>query len=180
VLAVRSGSDRRPGDTVGSPLGIAASASPSASPSPSSLIDPCLIGVWRETANVVDFTFNGVLVPMRASGAIARYWPDGRSLDDYGAGNVSAGTAGGRRYEVVISGTMAAYVSTSNGKMFFRDLVATGTIVGRVNGRESWREPLRSATGDTSYDCRGDVLTVSVVDRNITLARASSDPDAVV
>lgn len=180
ALVARDGRDR--GAHAVSPSasapGSAAPASASASPSPSSVIDACLVGTWRETENLVDFTFNGTQVQMRSSGAISRYWPDGRAVDDYGGANVSTGAIGGRHYEVVVSGTITSRLSTGNGQMFARDIVATGTIIGRVNGRESWRDPLQAAAGATSYQCRGDTLSLGAVSRNITQTRISSDPDA--
>jgi hypothetical protein len=166
----------------GNRVGLATTAptSPTPSPTPSSAIDGCLIGTWRETSNTVDFTFNGLLVPMRAKGAIHRYWPNGRSRTDFGKGTTWTGRLHGRRYDVITSGTLQSTLRTSSGRMFGRNTKASGTTIGKINGRESWREALRSAPGASDYDCTGDLLTISLEPRDIEMQRISRDPDAKV
>ncbi|MFC6020490.1 Hsp70 family protein [Plantactinospora solaniradicis] len=156
------------------------SASPTPAPTPSSAIDFCLVGTWRETSNTVDFGFQGVQVTMKASGAIRRHWPDGRGVTQFGKATTWTGRLNGRRYEVITGGTLKFKLRTGDGEMFGQNTGASGTIIGRINGRERWREPLRAAVGSSSYACSGDVLSISVDKRDIELRRVSRNPDAKV
>jgi len=171
------------GDGVGGSRGVhtpTPSASPIPSPTPSSAIDVCLIGTWRETSNRVDFGFNDLQVRMNASGAIRRFWPDGRGVTQFGKATTWTGRANGRRYQVVTSGTLSFRLRTANGQLFGQSTGAKGTIIGKINGREDWREPLEAAVGPSGYVCSGDVLSTSAERRDVELRRVSPDPDAKV
>ncbi|MEO3747439.1 Hsp70 family protein [Plantactinospora sp. B5E13] len=190
-LVDRGGGDpaAKEGGRGGTPVGLdasggAATGSPAAaatpSPTPSSAIDPCLVGTWRESSNVVNFSWKGTDIRLRSSGAIRRFWPEGRGITDFGKRDVGTGRHEGRRYEVVNSGNLRFRLRTGNGEMFVQSTGASGTMIGRINGREDWRIPMSPAVGQTSYHCEGDLLNISSDRRQVELRRLSIDPEAQV
>ncbi|GEM_PF-4239993 len=139
---------------------------PSAQPSGAGaeLVDPCVVGTWKESSHTEDvpITGYGVVRFTGSNGVVLKYRPDGTGAVDVGAGaTVTGTTADGKRIEVGWKGTSTFHFVTSVGSIWYQSLAVKATYVVKINGVTQ-----KTGTGSTTatpdvYACSGDTLRLT-------------------
>jgi hypothetical protein len=161
-------------DKAGRHRGPAATRS---SPSPSTLIDPCLVGTWRTSADSQRLDVAGVgPVEVTGSGVVVHIGPDGSDRQEYASATPYSGTANGHRLEITVRGTVRGTIRTANGTITFQDMSADGTATAAVDGAAVTSLPLTPGTDPVSYTCTGDTATERGPQYTVTLERTSRLP----
>jgi hypothetical protein len=159
----------RPAAAVAASAVRSESPSPSGTPSPSPsasasatpgnpLLDPCLVGLWRETSNLQDIQIDGAPRRFTSSGAIQRFAADGTAAVDYGTANTRTGTAGGDHWEFITTGNLSYHYQTNQGSILYSDAHADGSILRKRNGSVYDRVPLTASITPERYTCTPDSL----------------------
>ncbi len=147
------------------------------SPPPSALIDPCLVGTWRTTADRQQLDVTGVgTVEVSGSGTVVHIGADGSDLQEYASATPYVGTPNGHRLEITVSGTVRGTIRTDHGTMTFQGMSADGTVSAAVDGMVVTSVPLTPGTDPVSYTCTGDQATEWGSQYQVTLVRTSRDP----
>ncbi|MGX7674374.1 Hsp70 family protein [Plantactinospora sp. DSM 117369] len=149
-------------------------------------IDDCLVGTWRVTNQVaiesVDLDDDGGKedVEFTGSGAIHRYWSDGRTMLEYGDGTSLTARRGGHEYEIVLTGRVTSMITTSGGKIISAQSDADGTRITKADGSEIDRTamPEDSGSNSSNYQCSDGLLNRSGSGWQSTSEQISRDPDA--
>lgn len=166
------------------------SASPSASPSPSSGLDSCMIGTWEGVSETFFDQMNATLdVPMHATGPTQIFGPHGVNTTIWRASAPDTGHANGVNYRAVFKGAITANYMTRDGTIYESSPHAHGSWVIYVNGAYNNTGTLSAALGPFPYTCTPTRLTIygpnsySEVLRRATpsvtgLPRASAKPSS--
>jgi hypothetical protein len=141
--------------------------------SASSLIDPCVLGTWTETAHQEDVAVEKVgTVKFTGKGAIQHFKPDGVAMLDYGSGVSLVGSSGSTTWEYVYTGTITFHYQTSNGNILYTDTSANGTTTLKVNGKVQSSGPIEAGSLDPErYTCSGNSLREYTAHYSIELTR---------
>jgi hypothetical protein len=145
--------------------------------SPSAVIDPCLVGTWRTSADSQRLDVTGVgPVDVAGSGALVHIGPDGSDKQEYASATPYTGTVNGHRLQITVTGTVRGTIRTAHGTITFQDMSADGTVTAAVDGTAVISEPLTPGTDPVSYTCSGDTATERGPQYTVTLERTSRLP----
>jgi molecular chaperone DnaK len=154
-----------------------ASAARSGPPSPSSSVDPCLVGQWRQTSyqitnkiDNIDTLFTG------PGGATSTVTADGRSSTDYDTLTPMTATVKGVLWKHVVRGTITSHIRTSGGMIYSTDVVAHGSWQLLRNGRVNNSGTLSGSLESSHYTCSGDTFEQDGSFYNMTFVRTSTTP----
>ncbi|GAB3141339.1 hypothetical protein GCM10027290_13920 [Micromonospora sonneratiae] len=155
---------------------VVPSPAPTAEPSPTAppvdpLHDPCVIGVWRETSYQSDAEIDGTDVRLGGGSAIQHFRADGTIAVEYGKGVTRKGKAGGRTFEVVMSGRLTFNWQSDKGQLLYSNAKASGQIVWKINGRRYSSRGLAGSLKPERYTCAGDLMRQFGETYTIELAR---------
>ena len=175
VVVIKSGK----GTPVAGPAaGTAGGTTAAGSPTPSALIDSCLIGAWKITKDTETLDIPNVgPIDVVGQGAEVRIHADGTTTQDYGPSSDYTGTANGHRLTITVKGTVQGTIRTANGTMSFSDLRADGTETAFVDGTQVGTPvPLTADSTPVQYTCGGSTATEHSSNLTMTLTRTSSTP----
>jgi hypothetical protein len=144
-------------------------ASPSASASPSYRpgIDPCLLGVWRQTTYRNYGKIDGVDVQYSGgAGVVLTYNADGTTFADYAAEQPMVAIYKGVRWEDTVRGWVKGTWSTQNGVMTGTVTESTATSTLTRNGKYNNGGPVTFYLEPDQYFCSGDTLRWSSIQGN--------------
>ena len=170
------GRDARP---AASPKALA-----SASPSPSSTLDPCLLGTWTETVeeDPGNFTVNGVsyhVTWVGGAGETQIFRPDGVSVVEYHKSKLTM-HLNGNTWTDVNTGRASVHYQIHNGMLLLSGLRAQGTTTLLENGSYNNSQPVSLDMTPETYVCSGNSARFYTADgdyvaltRDITPARGS-------
>lgn len=123
---------------VASPSAAARSrAHGSPKPSPSSALDWCLFGTWKQTLEQI-----------------------GASTIQYGSGATYTARVNGNLWSEVVTGSGTYNYTTQNGMMLFSDVITHGTQALYENGSYNNGGPLTLSTQPERYTCSASSLVV--------------------
>jgi serine/threonine kinase PknH len=157
----RAGPGHQPGVTKGPASrqnGSAGRQSGGPSPSPTSLLDSCLVGTWNMVVVDQDNTFNGVFVQFSGAGERVTIRPDGSAVADWSPSETLRATVNGVPWTDVIEGQATMNAETQNGFLLLSDVTATGTWTLYDNGAYNNSGPLSLEPGPIRYTCSGNTL----------------------
>jgi hypothetical protein len=158
VVAVRGG-----GDPIAGPTGTPTTSGrpESASASPASDLDECVIGTWRVTSHKETVAVQGDSVTFTGGeGATLRLNSDGTGETDYGSGTEYSGELDGETMRLEISGKLTYNFTTRSGRVNVTDIEST--VKGLVTyGGEEYDVPnvLDTKDDSSSYTCSTSRLT---------------------
>ncbi|MEN3304319.1 MAG: hypothetical protein V7603_521 [Micromonosporaceae bacterium] len=156
VIVVKSTKDTR---TTGT-----GDASPLASLSASTLVDPCVVGTWKVTSaqRVVDFggTYGKIKVTS-ADTYTMKLRADGTGVEDLGDATAFQSVANSTIYTVAVNGTDSYGFRTSGGTLTYSGAVAKGHWVALVNDKTVTSGTTDGIFGSdpVQYTCSGDAMT---------------------
>lgn len=130
-------------------------------PSPSSTLDSCLFGTWKQTLEQFPNTINGN--PVTMSGGYGMTWsfsPNGAATVQYGSGTTWTATVNGNRWSQVDIGSATFDYTTQDGMLLYSDVNAHGTQTLYNNGSYNNGGPLTLNTEPDRYTCSGNSLEV--------------------
>jgi hypothetical protein len=130
----------------------------SPSPSPSSTLDPCLFGTWRETAEDDPGTFNSTsVVWVGGPGVTQIYRPDGVNVLEYSDARFTT-QQGGSTWTNIQNGRASVHYVTHDGTLLSSDLAESGRWELLENGSYNNSGPLTINIDPDSYFCSGNTL----------------------
>jgi hypothetical protein len=145
----------------------------SASASPSSKVDTCVVGTWNITSESQDVAVEGVgSVTFKGSGARVLLRANGTGEILYN-GTTYTGTISGHQWDLIANGSIKYDYTTSNGSMAYSNFVPTGTVVIKLDGTEATSEPMTADEDPVRYTCTGDTMTQTTNQRTVSLTRVS-------
>jgi hypothetical protein len=148
-------------------------AGPGAGASPSTLIDPCLVGTWQALREHQELRVEGYgSVGVDGKGVVVHVGPDGSVRQEYGSASPYTTTANGHRLQITIAGTVRGTIRTSGRRITFHGMSADGTVTATVDGTAVATLPLQTGGDPVDYDCAGSTLTeTGTQDYSVTLTR---------
>ncbi len=158
VVIVKSG---RHGTPLGGGGGGGGSSA-STSPSPTSLVDPCVVGTWKVTSDqrVVDFGGSyGKITVTSADPYTVTLRADGTGVDDLGKATAFQSEVNGTIYTVAFNGTDTYSYRTANGQITYSGSVAKGRWVTLVDTKEVGSGSTVANNDPVQYTCSGDTMT---------------------
>jgi molecular chaperone DnaK len=137
------------------------SAPSSPGPNPSSSLDSCLLGTWKQTLEQIPDTINGDPVAMSGGyGMIEIFSPDGAATVEYGGGTTYTATVNGNLWSQVVTGTATYDYTIQDGMLLSSDVNAHGTNNLYENGSYNNGGPLSLNTEPARFTCSGDSLQI--------------------
>jgi hypothetical protein len=131
----------------------------SASPSPSTTLDSCLIGSWKATSDNLINKIYGESVEFTGKGATLVVRADGSSVTDW-TGMVLSANVNGNSWTDVFKGSASVHLETADGFILQSDVTpskgAEWTL--KENGAYSNSGPLSAEPGPERYTCAGNSL----------------------
>lgn len=123
AAAIAAGGPSASPPAVPVPVMSSSTRSPTASPSPSTAIDSCLVGTWKgvaftQTAQADKTTTS--LTLKSGDGFLMIFTVDGRATQSYGSRPVLAGSANGWDITLTMSGTADFSYAGANGRLVFK------------------------------------------------------------
>jgi hypothetical protein len=135
------------------------SALASPTPSPSSTLDSCLFGTWRQTLEQIPDTINGNPVTLSGGfGVIQTFSPSGVNTIQYGNGATYTVHVNGNLWSEVVTGSATANYTIQDGMLLISDVIAHGTQALYENGSYNNGGPLTLNTEPDRYTCSGNSL----------------------
>jgi protein kinase-like protein len=140
---------------VARPTGGPSSPAPgSPTPSPTSTLDSCLFGTWKQTLEQIPDTINGNPVTLSGgSGVIQTFLRDGVSTVEYGKGGTYTVRVNGNLWSEVVTGSGTENYATQDGMLLVTDVIAHGTQALYENGSYNNGGPLTLSTQPERYTC---------------------------
>jgi hypothetical protein len=120
----------------------------------------CLIGDWLETSYVLTIPISGVEVRFTGKGAVSRFGTDG-TLFQLLQNVVYAGSAEGKRYEIVVDGSLMLDYQADATTIRYSNPVALGTNVLKIDGTVAASEELTASLTPETYVCQGNLLRLT-------------------
>jgi hypothetical protein len=141
--------------------GTSLNAAANASPSPSSTLDSCLFGTWKETVEDNPATINGnPVMYVGGPGVTQTFRPDGINIIDYGNGAHYTVNVNGETWTQITKGSASVHYETRDGVLLSSDASAHGTNTVLENGAYNTGSPLTLNTQPDRYTCSGNSLTL--------------------
>jgi Protein kinase domain len=175
VLALASAGDGHAGShnaAAGGGQGLAASgtrrgtslkAAPSASPSPSSTLDPCLAGTWKETVEDIPGTVDGQAVTYVGGPGVTQIFTSGGiNIVDYGNGAHYTVDVNGNMWTQITKGRATIHYETQDGMLLSSGISQHGSQTVLENGAYNNSAPLTMDTQPDRYTCSGNSLVIFV------------------
>ncbi|WP_328534763.1 M48 family metalloprotease [Micromonospora zamorensis] len=128
------------------------------------VVDPCVIGAWREVVHETDLApFGSLRYRFTGAGTTQTYRADGTVILDYGAGVTYTATADGHRVALTVTGQITARYQIRDGAIAYYDGAANGTEVWSLDGAtQGTNSPDSSVSlSPDRYHCAGDTLIQS-------------------
>lgn len=120
----------------------------------------CLIGDWLETNYVLTTPVGGVEVRFTGKGAVSRFGTDG-TVFQLLQNVVYAGSAGGKRYEIVVDGSLMLDYEADATTIRYSNPVTLGTNVLKIDGTVAASEELTASLTPETYVCQGNLLRLT-------------------
>jgi hypothetical protein len=120
--------------------------------------DACVIGTWSETSSIYSMDVDGVVVNMQASGAIQRFNADGTGELDMTAGITAKNMGGSRKIERKTNGRITFKYHPQDGKIYYTDMVGSGTSTVTVDGVARAPVPVSGSTDPDEYQCIDNIF----------------------
>jgi hypothetical protein len=154
--------------------------SPTVSPSPTPIIDNCLVGTWRSSQDVQTLDIPDVgPVKVSGSGLVLHISGDGTLVQDYSQSSTYDGTANGHTLSIKVRGTVNGQIRTANDTISFSGMTANGTEAGYVDGTSVGSAvPLEADSTPVQYTCGGQSASEHGTNVDITFTKTSNSPDA--
>ena len=152
------------------------SGGPSAGPSQSALIDPCLVGTWQTVNEHQELQVAGYgAVGVDGRGVVVHVDPDGSVRQEYGAASPYSTTTGGHRLQIAVTGTVRGTIRTSGNVITFHGMSADGTVTATVDGTAVTTVSLQAGSDPVNYSCSGNTVTeTGPQNYSVTLTRISA------
>jgi len=130
----------------------------SPSPSPSSTLDSCLFGTWKETSEDDPAMFNSTSVVWVGGPGITQIFrPDGVNIiEDHGARFITH--QGGNTWTNIVTGRGSVHYVTHNGVLLSSNLSVSGRWELLENGSYNNSGPMTIGMDPDSYFCSGNTL----------------------
>jgi hypothetical protein len=153
---------------------------PSASPSPTTALDSCLVGNWKASAVDLLNTINGAPVQFTGGGTRLTVRPDGSAVSDW-PGVVLTATVNGDSWTDVLRGTATMHLETYGGSMLVSGVTPSKNAEWTLydNGVYNNSGPLTVEPGPTRYTCAGNSLREFPDNGSLELARQLTKPTHV-
>lgn len=133
--------------------------------------DACVIGTWVETESYYSMNIDGVAVNMLASGAVQRFRADGTGELDMTAGVVAKSVSGDKKIERTTNGKITFKYHPQEGKIYYTDVVGTGTSTVTVDGAARQPVPVSGSTDPDEYTCTDGIFVQKGATHRIQLKR---------
>ena len=138
--------------------GPSSRASGSPAPSPSSTLDSCLVGTWKQALEQIPDTINGNPVDLSGGyGMIESFASDGIATVQY-SGTTYTVKVNGNLWSEVITGSATYDYTTQDGMLLSSDVNTHGTQDLYENGSYNNGGPLSLNTQPARYTCSGNSL----------------------
>jgi len=130
-----------------------------ATPSLSSLLDPCLVGTWKGDSEDATVTIDGAPVQFTGAGATQTYRPDGTAVFNYGKRMVyRAPLVNGNRWEQILRGRATIFWEIQDKLLLTSGVKAHGSWELIENGGYDNGGPLSLNTAPERYTCTSTTL----------------------
>jgi hypothetical protein len=144
------------------------------STSPTSLVDPCLVGTWRITKDEQDVVVTDVgNVRFTGQGAQVRLKADGTGVQDYQGSSPYVATLKGQKIELTVDGKITFGYRTLTGTVAFSDVNAQGNATMKVDGVLATSVPLEADNDPATYTCTDGTLKETTSLRTVSMTRIS-------
>lgn len=140
-----------------------------ASNSPSTNVDPCVVGNWRVTSHTEDIEVNNENVRFTGEGARIRLADNGTGVIEYGDGIAYTGG----RYTLTLAGSVNFDFRTANGRVTFSNLGPAGTITLKAGDIVLAQQPLEGSDDPATYTCDATTLVEQTTKFRVEMRKQS-------
>ena len=137
--------------------------------SPSTSVDPCVVGNWRVTSHTEDIEVNDENVRFTGNGARIRLDGDGTGVIEYGDGIDYTGG----RYTLTLAGSVNFDFRTANGKVTFSNLGPSGTVTLKAGDIVLAQQPLEGSDDPATYTCDATTLVEQTTKFRVEMRKES-------
>jgi len=161
VVAVRGDGDDPIAEPTNNPV---TSGAPrvSASATPASDVDECVIGTWRVTSHKEEVPIEdvGKVTFIGGEDATLDLKPDGTGETDYGSGTEFQGSTGGRTYKLEVSGQLTFRYTARSGNAQFTEVESDASGKLFIDGEQYGGSiPFNAEADSSTYTCSPNLLT---------------------
>lgn len=173
--ADQNANDQNAADQTSTPP--AATGSRRTSPSPTPVIDACLVGTWRSTSMQVVNKVNGAPVRFTSTGGgLGTFSATGAARDDLGGTAPLTATVQGQHLTEVLHGLTTSHVETDGGRIYRSAVTGHTTYTMKLNGDAYQHGTITPSPTPEHYTCTATTLRVYTSQSTTVSTRVSRQP----